>query len=67
MCLVFVVDEDEKVIGRYTAGGACPYCGAQVQVMDVEKTWRLCYVPFYFRTKRKFSCSFCNRPLVLQN
>ncbi|KAL2896842.1 Protein odd-skipped-related 1 [Bienertia sinuspersici] len=66
MCLVFIVDEDEKVIGQYAAGGACPYCGGRVQAMDVEKSWRLFYVPFYSRTKRRFYCSFCNRLLVLQ-
>ncbi|KAL2896866.1 tRNA pseudouridine synthase Pus10, partial [Bienertia sinuspersici] len=51
---VLLWDEDEKVIGQYAAGGACPYCGGRVQAMDVEKSWRLFYVPFYSRTKRRF-------------
>ncbi|KAG5548264.1 hypothetical protein RHGRI_013835 [Rhododendron griersonianum] len=40
MCLVFVCDEDERVVGRQPAPGACPYCGGMIQAMDVESQWR---------------------------
>ncbi|XWS26102.1 hypothetical protein CRYUN_Cryun26dG0001900 [Craigia yunnanensis] len=53
MCLVFVCDEDERVIARQPASGACPYCGGMVQAMDVESQWRFCFLPLYFRTKRR--------------
>ncbi|MBA0622543.1 hypothetical protein Godav_008075 [Gossypium davidsonii] len=52
MCLVFVCDEDERVISRQPAPGACPYCGGMVQAMDVESQWRFCFLPLYFKTKR---------------
>ncbi|XP_047966338.1 uncharacterized protein LOC125210789 [Salvia hispanica] len=64
MCLVFVCDEDERVIGRQVAGGACPYCGGMVQALDVQSNWRFCFVPLYFKTKRKLYCSICLRRLV---
>ncbi|KAM5565392.1 hypothetical protein ABKV19_019415 [Rosa sericea] len=66
MCLVFVCDEDETVLSRQPAPGACPYCGGLIQAMDVEKQWRFCFFPLYWRTKRKFYCSFCARRLVVQ-
>ncbi|WCJ32319.1 hypothetical protein M5689_013752 [Euphorbia peplus] len=66
MCIVFVCDEDERVLGRQVAGGNCPYCGGMVEAMDVEKQWRFCFLPFFFRTKRKFFCSLCSRRLELQ-
>ncbi|KAL3745680.1 hypothetical protein ACJRO7_014752 [Eucalyptus globulus] len=68
MCLVFVCDEDEqRVVARQAAPGACPYCGGAVQAMDVESQWRFCFYPLCFRTKRKFYCSVCARRLVTQN
>ncbi|KAK8499371.1 hypothetical protein V6N13_010595 [Hibiscus sabdariffa] len=52
MCLVFVCDEDERVIARQPTPGACPYCGGIVQAMDFESQRRFCLLPLYFRTKR---------------
>lgn len=66
MCLVFVCDQDERVVGRQPAPGVCPYCGGLIQAMDVETQWRFCFLPLYFRTKRKFSCTVCARHLVVQ-
>ncbi|KAL3844328.1 hypothetical protein ACJIZ3_001731 [Penstemon smallii] len=66
MCLVFVCDEDERVIGRQAAPGACPYCGGMVQAMDVQSQWRFCFVPLYFKNKRRLYCSICSRRLVVQ-
>ncbi|KAG6387872.1 hypothetical protein SASPL_153067 [Salvia splendens] len=63
MCLVFVCDEDERVIGR---PAACLYCGGMVQALDVQSNWRFCFVPLYFKTKRKLYCSICSRRLVAQ-
>ncbi|KAK1549818.1 hypothetical protein Q3G72_008451 [Acer saccharum] len=63
MCLVFVCDQEERVIARQQAPGACPYCGGMIQAMDVESQWRFCFVPFYFKTKRKFNCSVCAKRL----
>ncbi|XP_019058230.1 PREDICTED: uncharacterized protein LOC109116734 [Tarenaya hassleriana] len=59
MCLVFVCDEDERVIGRHEAPGA-------VQAVDVETQWRLCFVPLYFKSKRRHICSICGRRLVVR-
>ncbi|XP_047307089.1 uncharacterized protein LOC124910488 [Impatiens glandulifera] len=67
MCLVFVCDEEEKVMGRHPAPGACPFCGGSVQAMDVESQWRFCFLPFYFKTKRRFFCTLCTRRLVVPN
>ncbi|CAN0899674.1 hypothetical protein LINGRAHAP2_LOCUS20412 [Linum grandiflorum] len=37
-----------------------------VQAMDIESQWRFCFVPLYFKTKRKHICSICARRLVVQ-
>ncbi|KAK2971766.1 hypothetical protein RJ640_001807, partial [Escallonia rubra] len=63
MCFVFVCDQDERILGRQPAPGACPYCGGAVQAMDVEKRWTFCFLPLYFNTKRKHYCSRCSRRL----
>ncbi|KAF8115819.1 hypothetical protein BRARA_J02290 [Brassica rapa] len=64
MCLVFVCDQDERVIGRYAAPGACPYCGGMVQTVDVESQWRFCFVPLYNKSKRRLICSTCGKRLI---
>ncbi|KAK2979534.1 hypothetical protein RJ640_013551 [Escallonia rubra] len=64
MCFVFVCDQDERILGRQPAPGACPYCGGAVQAMDVEKRWTFCFLPLYFNTKRKHYCSRCSRRLI---
>ncbi|XP_058068114.1 uncharacterized protein LOC131217259 [Magnolia sinica] len=64
MCLVFVCDKEERVVGRQEASGSCPYCGGVVQAMDVESQRRFCFLPFYFKIKRKYSCTMCSRRLV---
>ncbi|KAB2629524.1 hypothetical protein D8674_034319 [Pyrus ussuriensis x Pyrus communis] len=51
MCLVFVCDEEERVLLRQQAPGS---------------NWRFCFLPLYWRTKRKFYCSLCTRKLVVQ-
>jgi hypothetical protein len=66
MCLFFVCDEDERVVSTQVAPGACPYCGGMVQAMDVQSQWRLCFVPLYFRNKRKHYCTICAKSLVVQ-
>ncbi|XP_050365187.1 uncharacterized protein LOC126783715 [Argentina anserina] len=67
MCLVFVCDEDDTVLSRQPAPGACPFCGGLVQVVDIERQWRFCFFPLYWKTKRQFYCSLCNRHLVVPN
>ncbi|EPS62873.1 hypothetical protein M569_11917, partial [Genlisea aurea] len=63
MCLVFVCDEDERVIGRQRAPGNCPYCGGAVDAMDVQSNWNFCFLPLYNKTKRRFYCTVCSRRL----
>ncbi|KAG2691732.1 hypothetical protein I3843_08G021300 [Carya illinoinensis] len=65
MCLVFVCDEDERVVSTQPAPGACPYCGGMIQTMDVHTQWRFCFLPLYSRTKRKYYCTICARRLVV--
>ncbi|XP_019090696.1 PREDICTED: uncharacterized protein LOC109128515 [Camelina sativa] len=65
MCLVFVCDQDERVIGRYAAPGACPYCGGAVQVVDVNSQWRFCFVPLSNKNKRRHLCSTCGKRLAV--
>ncbi|PKA57564.1 hypothetical protein AXF42_Ash018539 [Apostasia shenzhenica] len=65
MCLVFFCDDEETVVGRQQAPGSCPFCGGAVVAVDVESSWRLCFVPLCFRAKRRFSCSTCGRRLVV--
>ncbi|XP_019098994.1 PREDICTED: uncharacterized protein LOC109132210 [Camelina sativa] len=65
MCLVFVCDQDERVIGRYAAPGACPYCGGAVQVVDVNSQWRICFVPLSNKGKHRHLCSTCGKRLVV--
>ncbi|XP_008781794.1 uncharacterized protein LOC120111525 [Phoenix dactylifera] len=64
MCLVFVCDEEETVLGTQQAPGNCPYCGGAVMATDVETAWRLCCLPLCLKTKRKYSCTSCSRRLV---
>ncbi|XP_058114351.1 uncharacterized protein LOC131257586 [Magnolia sinica] len=64
MCLVFVCDEEERVLGTQPAPGSCPYCGGLVQAMDVESQWTFCFLPLCFKTKRKYFCTMCARRLV---
>ncbi|XP_060192813.1 uncharacterized protein LOC132622255 [Lycium barbarum] len=66
MCLVFVCDEDERVLQRQGAPGACPYCGGMVQALDAESQWRFCFLPLYFKTKRRYYCTLCTRRLIIQ-
>lgn len=65
MCLVFVCDKDERVIGRYAAPRACPYCGGAVQVVDVNSQWRFCFVPLSNKSKRRHICSTCGKRLIV--
>ncbi|KAK7384848.1 hypothetical protein VNO78_30551 [Psophocarpus tetragonolobus] len=65
MCFVFVCDKEERVLGRHTASGVCPYCGGMVQAVDVESQWRFCFLPLCFKTKRKYYCSLCSRRLEI--
>ncbi|CAD5186230.1 uncharacterized protein LOC135625257 [Musa acuminata AAA Group] len=64
MCLVFVCDEEERVLGTHQAPGSCPFCGGVVMATDVESAWRFCFLPLYFHTKRRFYCTLCTRRLV---
>lgn len=64
MCLFFVCDEEERVRGSQQAPGACPYCGGRVVVTDVETQWRFCFVPLYFKDKRRYTCAVCTRQLA---
>ncbi|RZS23192.1 hypothetical protein BHM03_00056080, partial [Ensete ventricosum] len=64
MCLVFVCDEEERVLGTHQAPGSCPFCGGAVMATDVESAWRFCFLPLYFRTKRRFYCTLCTRRFV---
>ncbi|XP_023002566.1 uncharacterized protein LOC111496375 [Cucurbita maxima] len=66
MCLVFVCDEDQRILSRQPAPGACPYCRGTIQATDVETKWRFCFLPLYWKTKRKFNCTSCTRDLVMQ-
>ncbi|XP_059645434.1 uncharacterized protein LOC132286992 [Cornus florida] len=66
MCLVFVCDEDERVISRQSAPGSCPYYGGMIHAKDVESQWRFCFLPLYFRTKKKYYCSMRARRLVVK-
>ncbi|KAM0943279.1 hypothetical protein DsansV1_C13g0120551 [Dioscorea sansibarensis] len=64
MCLVFVCDEEERVMAQQPAPGSCPYCGGTVMATDVESAWRLCFLPLCFRIKRRYHCALCSRRLV---
>ncbi|XP_078437829.1 uncharacterized protein LOC144708404 [Wolffia australiana] len=64
MCLVFVCDEEETVKGSQFVEGACPYCGGRVVATDVEKQWRFCFLPFFFKNKQRLTCAVCSRRLT---
>ncbi|KAJ4734648.1 methionyl-tRNA synthetase [Rhynchospora pubera] len=65
MCVIWVCDEEEHVLTTWQAPGSCPYCGGAIIGADVQRAWRLCFVPICFSgRRRRFHCSFCNRPLV---
>ncbi|RYR55054.1 hypothetical protein Ahy_A06g030307 isoform B [Arachis hypogaea] len=37
-----------------------------VQATDVQKQWRFCFLPIYFKTKRRYYCTMCTRTLQIQ-
>ncbi|KAB2088892.1 hypothetical protein ERO13_A03G021466v2 [Gossypium hirsutum] len=65
MCLVLLCGKEERVLGRMQAPGFCPHCGGKVEAVDVERRWRLCFLPICFKVKRNYSCTICARRLVL--
>ncbi|XP_018480440.1 uncharacterized protein LOC130511943 [Raphanus sativus] len=65
MCLEFVYHEEKTELGRQQAPGVCPYCGGKVAAVDTETKWLFCFLPLCFKVKRKYSCSSCDRRLVL--
>ncbi|CAF2147904.1 hypothetical protein BRARA_A00752 [Brassica rapa] len=65
MCLEFVYHEEKTELGRQQAPGVCPYCGGKVAAVDIETKWLFCFLPLCFKVKRKYSCSSCDRRLVL--
>ncbi|GKV00297.1 hypothetical protein SLEP1_g13011 [Rubroshorea leprosula] len=62
MCLI---SEKEEELGRQQALGSCPYCGGKVEALDVERRWKLCFIPICFIIKRKYFCTLCAKRLVL--
>ncbi|BAT80113.1 hypothetical protein VIGAN_02308200, partial [Vigna angularis var. angularis] len=62
---MFVLDEEQKELGRRQAPGSCPYCDGKVEAMDVEIQWKFCFLPMCFKIKRKFFCTSCARRLEL--
>ncbi|KAF8091673.1 hypothetical protein N665_0438s0006 [Sinapis alba] len=65
MCLELVYHEEKTELGRQQAPGVCPYCGGKVSAVDIETKWLFCFLPLCFKVKRKYSCSSCDRQLVL--
>ncbi|XP_058081759.1 uncharacterized protein LOC131229755 [Magnolia sinica] len=65
MWLVYICNEEEKVLGTEKAPGSCPYRGGIVQAMDVESQQTFCFLPICFKTKRKYHCTLCSKRLVL--
>ena len=65
MCLELVYHEEKTELGRQQAPGVCPYCGGKVSAVDIETKWLFCFLPLCFKVKRKYSCSSCDRRLVL--
>ncbi|KAJ0984184.1 hypothetical protein J5N97_002540 [Dioscorea zingiberensis] len=63
MCVVFLCEVEEKVLGRQQAPGSCPYCGGTVMATDVETSRKLCCLPICINSKRKYSCTNCSRRL----
>ncbi|KAL3825631.1 hypothetical protein ACJIZ3_021660 [Penstemon smallii] len=62
-CAFRVCDEKERELGRKQATGACPFCDGKVEAVDVESTWRLCFLPLGFVVKRRYVCTKCARRL----
>ncbi|KAI4335344.1 hypothetical protein L6164_013998 [Bauhinia variegata] len=65
MWFVYVCDESKKELGRQQAPGSCPFCGGKVEATDVEIKWRLCFLPMFFKIKRKYFCTLCAKRLEL--
>ncbi|XP_057434618.1 uncharacterized protein LOC130727487 [Lotus japonicus] len=66
MCLVFVCGDDERVVSRQQAPGACPNCGGMIQALDVKRRWTFCFIPLYVKTKRRHCCTVCAKKLVVK-
>ncbi|KAJ6983760.1 hypothetical protein NC653_026540 [Populus alba x Populus x berolinensis] len=61
-----IFDVRDKLIRKRGAESlACPCCGGPVMAMDYDSHLYFCFIPICHRNKRKFSCVFCSRRLVL--
>ncbi|KAL5769143.1 hypothetical protein ACOSP7_015699 [Xanthoceras sorbifolium] len=65
MCFGFVCEVEERELGRRQAPGSCSYCGGKVVAMDVERHCRFCFLPVFYKIKRKFFCTLCAKRLEL--
>ncbi|XP_062108017.1 uncharacterized protein LOC133818922 [Humulus lupulus] len=66
MFFVCVSDVNERVLSSQTVPGNCPFCGGMIRALDVQSQWRLCFIPLFWKTKRKLLCTVCNQRLVAQ-
>ncbi|XP_038879931.1 uncharacterized protein LOC120071640 [Benincasa hispida] len=65
MWLACVWEEKERELGRQQAPGTCPFCQGKVYAIDVERRWKLCFLPLCLKIKRKYLCTLCSRRLEL--
>ncbi|KAA0058206.1 uncharacterized protein LOC101203895 [Cucumis sativus] len=65
MWLACVWEEKEQELGRQQAPGTCPFCQGKVYAIDVERQWKLCFLPLCLKIKRKYLCTLCSRRLEL--
>ncbi|PSR95317.1 Tyrosine-protein kinase receptor UFO like [Actinidia chinensis var. chinensis] len=59
VCFCFLVDQTRKVRRSKPAAGACSRCGGCASVADLKTSTRFCHVPFYWKSWRAITCTFC--------
>ncbi|KAJ9702968.1 hypothetical protein PVL29_004640 [Vitis rotundifolia] len=65
MSIFQVFDMRKKVIKREGAGAVCPCCGGPVVATLLDCNLHVCCIPVSRKTKTKYFCAICSRPLTL--
>ncbi|XP_057460705.1 uncharacterized protein LOC130751178 [Actinidia eriantha] len=59
VCFCFLVDQTTKEQRSKRAAGICSRCGGGASVVNMKTATRFCGVPFYWKSWRAITCTFC--------
>ncbi|CAA0808486.1 Unknown protein [Striga hermonthica] len=59
VCFCFLVDQKTVVVCRRPVAATCSRCRHGATVADMQTRTRFCYIPFYWKSWKAITCSFC--------